>query len=134
MLTRADFLAFYPQFASFSPGLVLDETLIQANARFSDFGEDTAEARRLFTAHKLTLYAMSYLPSDPPPSMEAIAAAGKGSTNKIASKKVGEVQITYATSTALSSGSSSFQDLTQTSYGLQLLSLLKLHGYSRYIP
>ena len=45
MLSRSDFLAFYPQFSSFTPGIVLDEFLTQANARFSDFDEDTAEVK-----------------------------------------------------------------------------------------
>ena len=62
MLTPSAFLAFYPQFSSFSQGVVLPEYLRQANARFSDFGEDAEEARRLYTAHKLTLYAASSPP------------------------------------------------------------------------
>ena len=47
MLTPTAFLAFYPQFSSFSQGVVLPEYLRQANARCSDFGEDAEEARRL---------------------------------------------------------------------------------------
>ena len=62
MISPADFLAFYPQFSSFSQGVVLPEYLRQANARFSDFGSDADEARRLYTAHKLTLYSASCLP------------------------------------------------------------------------
>ena len=62
MLTPEAFLTFYPQFSTFAEGLVLPEYLRQANARFSDFGEDAEEARRLFTAHKLTLYSASCLP------------------------------------------------------------------------
>ncbi len=58
-LTSEAFLAFYPQFSIFAEGVVLPEYLRQANARFSDFGPDTEEARRLYTAHKLTLYAAS---------------------------------------------------------------------------
>ena len=54
-LTSEAFLAFYPQFSTFAEGLVLPEYLRQANSRFSDFGPDTEEARRLYTAHKLTL-------------------------------------------------------------------------------
>ena len=50
-LTPSAFLEFYPQFSPFSGGAVLPEILRQANARFSDFGEDAAEARRLYTAH-----------------------------------------------------------------------------------
>ena len=49
-MTSADCLAFYPQFQFFTPGVVLSEYLSQANARFSDFGADTDEARRLYVA------------------------------------------------------------------------------------
>ena len=61
-MTREEFLAFYPQFDGVAPGIVLDEYLRQANARFGDFGEDADEARRLYTAHKLTLWAVTALP------------------------------------------------------------------------
>jgi hypothetical protein len=135
-LTPSSFLEFYPQFACFSEGLVLPEYIRQANARFSDFGEDTEEARRLYTAHKLTLYAASCLPEGVTDATAAqIASAGKGSMQEIASKKVGDVSISYATSTSTSGGSSTgLHDLNQTVYGMQLLSLLRLHGFARYIP
>ena len=77
MITEADFLAVYPWFSSFSEGVVLTEYLRQANARFGDFGEDAEEARRLYTAHKLTLYSASCLPegaSNPTPAQIAAAA------------------------------------------------------------
>ena len=64
----------------------------------------------------------------------AIAAAGQ-SQQKIASKKVGEVSVTYATG-ASSSSVSAFSDLaelTETSFGLQLLSLLRLYSMTRYV-
>ena len=135
-LTSEAFLAFYPQFSTFAEGLVLPEYLRQANARFSDFGSDAEEARRLFTAHKLTLYAASCLPEGVSDATAAqIASAGKGSMQEIASKKVGDVSISYATSTSTSNGSSTgLNDLNQTVYGLQLLSLLRLYGFARYIP
>ena len=134
-LTPSAFLAFYPQFSSFSQGVVLTEYLRQANARFSDFGEDTEEARRLYTAHKLTLYSASCLPEGvTTPTKSQIASAGKGSMQEIASKKVGDVSISYATSTSTSStNSTGLNDLNQTVYGLQLLSLLRLYGFARYI-
>ena len=134
--TPEAFLAFYPQFSSFAQGVVLPEYLRQANARFSDFGEDTEEARRLYTAHKLTLYAASCLPEGVTDATAAqIASAGKGSMQEIASKKVGDVSISYATSTSTSSANSTgLNDLNQTIYGMQLLSLLRLHGFARYIP
>ena len=133
-MTQADFIAFYPQFASFTPGVVLTEYIRQANARFEDFGDDTEEARRLYAAHKLTLYATTALPDGANPTKEMIAAAGKGSQNRIASKKVGEVTVTYSNTAAISSASSDLQDLPETAYGLQLLSLLQLPSFSRYVP
>ena len=77
-MTAADFTAFYPQFAGFTPAVVLAEYIRQANARFSSFSpEDAEEARRLYTAHKLTMYARVALPDNTIPSKSAIAAAGE---------------------------------------------------------
>ena len=64
-----------------------------------------------------------------------IASAGKGSMQEIASKKVGEVSISYSINTLVASANSTgLNDLNQTVYGLQLLSLLRLYGFARYIP
>ena len=135
MLTPDAFLAFYPQFSSFSQGVVLPEYLRQANARFSDFGEDAEEARRLFTAHKLTLYAASTPPEGVTPTSAVLASSGRGAMQEIASKKVGEVAVTYSTASTVSSGTyTGLNDLKETAYGLQLLSLLRLYGFARYIP
>ena len=135
-LTPEAFLAFYPQFSSFAQGVVLPEYLRQANARFSDFGEDAEEARRLYTAHKLTLYSASCLPEGvTTPTKAQIASAGKGSMQEIASKKVGDVSISYDTSSsAAASVSTGLGDLKETVYGLQLLSLLRLYGFVKYFP
>ena len=134
-MTQNDFLAFYPQFATVTPAPVLTEYIRQANARFSDFGDDAEEARRLYTAHKVTMYFYTCLPEGSSPSREAVAAAGRGLRSNIASEKVGEVQITYANTSSVSgSASTSLADLPQTAYGLQLLSLLKLHSFARYVP
>ena len=135
-MTIAEFTAFYPQFAGFTPAVVLSEYVRQANARFSAFtAEDAEEARRLYAAHKLTLYARVALPEGTAPSRAAIVAAGLAQ-QKIASKKVGEVSVTYATGASSSSvsASSDLADLTETSFGLQLLSLIRLYGRSFYIP
>ena len=135
-MTQAEFTAFYPQFAGFTPALVLTEYIRQANDRFSAFAEEDAEeARRLYTAHKLTMYARVALPEGVSPSKAAIAAAGQAQ-QKIASKKVGEVAVTYAFGTSSSSGSvsSDMADLTETSFGMQLLGLIKLYGRSVYVP
>ena len=135
-MTQAEFTAFYPQFAGFTPAVVLTEYIRQANARFSSFaGEDAEEARRLYTAHKLTMYARVALPDEAVSSKAAIAAAGQAQ-QKIAGKKVGEVSVTYATGASSSSVSADtdLSDLTETSFGLQLLSLLRLYSTTRYVP
>ena len=134
-MTQEEFIAFYPQFAGFTPAVVLTTYIAQANARFSSFSpEDAEEARRLFTAHRLTLYARVALPDGVTPSKSAIAAAGQ-SQQRVASKKVGEVSVTYSSGTSsAASVSTDLADLTETSFGLQLLSLLKLYSMTRYIP
>lgn len=134
-MTEAEFTSFYPQFSGFTPAAVLTETLSQANARFSDFDEDANEARRLYTAHKLTLYAFTALPAGAVPTQALLASSGKGQTgSQIASKKVGEVQISYSTGTNMSArASTGLADLTETEYGLQLLSLLREHSRPRYV-
>ena len=135
-MTQSDFIAFYPQFAGFTPAVVLTEYIRQANTRFTSFSEEDAEeARRLYAAHKLTLYARIALPEGVTPSKSAIAAAGQAQ-QKIASKKVGEVAVTYASGSSSSSGSVStdMADLTETSFGMQLLGLIKLYGRSVYVP
>ena len=52
-----------------------------------------------------------------------------------ASRKAGEVAVTYASgaSSALAA-STGLADLTETDYGLQLLSLIRLYSRSVYIP
>ena len=135
-MTQAEFTAFYPQFAGFTPVVVMTEYIRQANKRFSAFSaEDAEEARRLYTAHKLTMYARVALPDGVTPSKAQIAAAGQVQ-QKIASKKVGEVAVTYSSGTSSSSVSvkTDLVDLTETSFGLQLLSLLRLYSRSVYVP
>ncbi len=133
-LTRTAFLEFYPQFSSFVPGAVLTAYLAQANARFSDFGEDAEEARRLFVAHKLTMYALA-CPEGSSPSMATLAAAGRSTRQEIASKKVGEVSVSYSERTSAAAGTyTGLSDLKETVFGEQLLSLLSLYGFGRYIP
>ena len=137
-MTQSDFLLFYPQFEDFTPAVVLQEYISRANGRFSDFDEpDMEEARRLYVAHKLALYSLTVPDGSGTPSAVDIAAAGKAIMGKqqVASKKVGEVSVTYTTGSFLSSAaSSSLADLTETAYGLQLLSLLRMYSRSRYVP
>ena len=135
-MTQSDFTSFYPQFAGFTPAVVLTEYIRQANCRFSSFTEEDAEeARRLYAAHKLTMYARVALPDGATPSKAAIATAGQAQ-QKIASKKVGEVAVTYSSGTSSSSVSvnTDLADLTETDFGLQLLGLIKLYGRSVYVP
>ncbi len=142
-MTQSDFTAFYPQFAGFTPAVVLTTFIAQANSRFSSFTEpDAEEARRLYTAHRLTMYSRTALPGDPPAAAGTgarytyaqLAAAGQAQ-QKIASKKVGEVAVTYASGTSSSAfGSTDLADLTETDYGIQLLSLIRLYSRSIYVP
>ena len=134
-ITREEFIAFYPQFAGFEPAFVLSVFITQANERFTAFAAaDAEEARRLYTAHKLTMYARTALPADPVPAMEQIAAAGQVK-QKIAGKKAGEVSVTYAAgASSASSVSAAMADLAETDYGIQLLGLVRLYGRSMYIP
>ena len=133
-MTLAEFTAFYPQFAGFTPAVVLSEYIRQANARFASFTEEDAEeARRLYTAHKLTLYAGHALPEGVTPTKAQIAAAGQAQ-QRIASKKVGEVSVTYAAGASSSSVSADMADLTETDFGMQLLGLIRMYGRSVYVP
>lgn len=135
-MTQSEFIAFYPQFAGFTPIIVMSEYIRQANDRFSALEEmDAEEARRLYTAHKLTMYARMALPDGAEPSKPAIAVAGQAQ-QRIASKKVGEVSVTYASGASSSSGSvnTDLADLTETDFGLQLLSLIRMYGRSVYVP
>ncbi len=135
-MTQAEFTAFYPQFAGFTPTVVLTEYIRQANKRFSAFSpEDAEEARRLYTAHKLTMYARIALPDGVTPSKAQIAAAGQAQ-QKIASKKVGEVAVTYSSGTSSSSvfARTDLADLPETDFGLQLLSLIKMYVRPVYVP
>ena len=134
-MTQVEFTAFYPQFAGFTPAVVMTTYVAQANARFGTFQPDDAEeARRLYTAHRLTLYARMALPEGTPPSAASIATAGQA-YQRIASKKVGEVAVTYSSgASSASSVSTDLSDLPETSFGLQLLSLLRLYGRAFYVP
>ena len=133
-MTAEEFLAFYPQFASV-PETVLSAYVSSANARFTDFGEDLPEARRLYTAHRLTLYART-VPvfaesGGGSSSFSALASAGDSSV--VTGKKVDDVSITCSARSS-SASSSDLSDLNETMYGIQLLTLLRLHSYPRYVP
>ena len=136
-MTTADFLAFYPQFDGVYPDIVLDSYVSLANARFDEYGEDMEEARRLYTAHKLTLYAKT-VPSrgedvSAGSSYSSLASAGDGA--RVTSKRVENVAVTYSSGGGSSSAAGSgLEDLMETEYGLQLLGLIRRFAYSRYVP
>ena len=131
-ITQAEFIAFYPQFAGFEPAFVLSVYLSQANERFSAFTQgDAEEARRLYAAHKLTMYARAVLPENAPVTRAALAAAGQA-PQRIAGKKAGEVSVTYETGAPSASYavSAALADLPETSFGLQLLALIRRYSRS----
>ena len=135
-MTETEFISYYPQFAGFTPAFVLSSCIARANARFSAFtAEDAEEARRLYAAHKLTLYARTALPDGIAATKEQIAAAGQP-PQRITGKKAGEVSVTYAAgaSSASSAASTVLADLPETTFGQQLLSLIRLYSRSVYIP
>ena len=75
------------------------------------------------------------LPDGVTPTKAQIAAAGQAQ-QKIASKKVGEVAVTYSSGTSSSSVSvqTDLADLTETDFGMQLLGLIKMYARSVYVP
>ena len=134
-MTQESFTAFYPQFAGFMPAEVLSAYVSQANRRFSAFEpEDAEEARRLYAAHKLTLYARTSLPENVPPDRARIAEAGQAK-QRVAGKKAGEVSVTYAAGASSAfSLSAETADLAETDFGLQLLALVSRYRRPVYVP
>ena len=134
-MTAADFMAFYPQFEDVFPGVVASSYVEEANLRFSDFGEDAEAARRLYIAHRLTLYAKTMPAAMETGSTSYVALASSGDGSRITSKKVDGVAVTYASGTSSSASSDSeLTDFSETIYGLQLLALIRMYSYTRYIP
>ena len=85
-------------------------------------------------AHKLTLYAGTALPEGAPPAKAQLAAAGQGQ-QRIASKKAGEVSVTYAAGASSAfSLSAETADLAETDFGLQLLALVSRYRRPVYVP
>ncbi len=132
-MTAQDFIAFYPQFASYASSPVLAEYVRQANARFALFGADAEEARRLYTAHSLTRY-LSALPPEAAPgeAVPAAALAEAGVRREITGKRAGEVSVTYAAGESAAAGG--LPDLGGTVFGSRLLLLLRLHSRTEYVP
>ena len=132
-MTEASFLSWYPQFESFAPAFVLRETVSRASGMFAGMEpEDAEEARRLYTAHRLTLYTLTR-PEENSPTIRAAAEAGKSALQRVSSRKVGDVTVAYALSTAAAQAAG-LADLAETAYGIQLLTLLRLYTGTRYVP
>ncbi len=135
-MTVSDFLVFYPQFTGLFPEAVVSAYVSSASVRFTDFREDAEEARRLYVAHKLTLYARTMPASSP--SQGGVTSfsvlASSGDTARVTSKKVDDVAVTYSSGASSSTSATGLADLEETAYGLQLLTLLRLHSWPRYVP
>ena len=135
-MTAEAFIEFYPQFGAI-PAVVLNSYVDQANLRFFDFFESEEEARRLYIAHKLTLYAQTYAPatsseSPLPQAMSKLSSAGVSA--QALSKSVGGVSVSKSEGNALAS-ISGYGELKQTEFGLQLINLIKIAtAGGRYIP
>ena len=132
-MTTGEFLAFYPQFQAI-PDIVIDEYVNQSNARYTEALDAAEEARRLYVAHKLTLYAQTAIPmtDGSTPSLSRISGAGVAA--QALSKSVGGVSVSKTEGSAVSS-ISGYGELKQTAYGLQLISLIKAMAIGgRYIP
>ncbi len=124
-MTRNLFLSLYPQFAEGLPAAVTDWYLDLANARFDVFGPEAEHARALYLAHRLTLYARAK------PGEGGGIASGGALPQRITGKRVGDVSVTWS---AAAPAAAAFPDLTETAFGLELLSLIRMHSRSRYIP
>ena len=109
--------------------------LAQANSRFSAFtAEDAEEARRLYVAHRLTMYARSAPPEGAGQGRAVLARAGEA-PRRITGRKAGEVSVTYAAASPVPYAvSAALADLPETVFGLQLLALIRLYSRGAYIP
>lgn len=135
-MTKEIFLAFYPQFSSI-PSVVIDEYTNQSNARFEDFLDSAEEARRLYIAHKLTLWAQTFVPAPSGTENPAVVMSrlsGAGVSAQALSKSVGGVSVSKSEGSA-TSGLSGWAEWKQTEFGLQLIGLAKIaYAGGRYIP
>lgn len=114
----------------------MDEYVEQSNLRFDHCLDAAEEARRLYIAHKLTLYAQTYAPAQTgeatPQGMSKIA--GVGVAAQALSKSVGGVSVSKSEGNALAS-IGGYGELKQTEFGLQLINLLKIAtAGGKYIP
>ena len=132
-MTYGCVVAFYPHLLGI-PEMVIDEYVRQANLRFSEALDAAEEARRLYVAHKATLWAQSAIQTadGKTPSLSRIASAGVAAQSL--SKSVGGVSVSKSEGTGVSS-IQGYGELKETVYGLQLIGLLKTMTLGgRYIP
>lgn len=133
-MTKEAFLSFYPQFAII-PAPVIEEYVSQAERRFSDFEDAQEEARRLYVAHKLTLYAQTYAEAtqEAPTIMSMKRLAGAGVAAQALSKSVGGVSVSKSEGSAIS-GISGYAEWKQTAFGMQLITLAKMTNAFKWVP
>jgi len=134
-MTLENFLAFYPQFSTVSD-VVINEYIDQSNLRFMDCLDAAEEARRLYTAHKLTLWAQTFVevPSGLADGVAMKKLSGAGVAAQALSKSVGGVSVSKSEGSAVGS-ITGYGDLKQTAFGLQLIQLLKIAtAGGRYVP
>ena len=67
-------------------------------------------------------------------SQASVRAETEQPFRRIASKKAGEVSVTYAAGASSSSVSADLADLTETDFGMQLLGLIRLYSMTRCVP
>lgn len=130
-LTREDFLAFYPQFTPL-PNMVIEEYVRLANSCIDEniWLEWIDEGRRLFAAHKCTLFVKT---SDLyHGTMEEALSAGLD-TGNITSQSVGGVSVSYSPDQAVQD-LGGFGDLKTTAFGLQLATYAKKLTLGTYVP
>lgn len=132
-MTAEYFLQFYPQFTPI-PAFVLNEMIDDANLRFDDCLDAAEKARRLYVAHELTLWAMTYLPASDYSTLPITKLSGAGMAAQQLSKSVGGVSVSKSEGSALSS-IGGYGEFKQTEFGLQLIQLLKIAtAGGKYIP
>ena len=119
------------------PHVVIETYAEQSNVRFDEFADAAEEARRLYIAHKLTLYAQTYAPRPGSGENESTIMArisGAGVSAQALSKSVGGVSVSKSEGSA-TSGLSGYAEWKQTEFGLQLIGLAKTaYAGGRYIP
>ena len=135
-MTAEYFLSFYPQFNGVNE-FVLNEFIDQSNLRFASCLNAAEEARRLYVAHKLTLWAQTVAPEagpaeDPVRMAKRLASAGVAAQSL--SKSVGGVSVSKSEGSGVGS-ISGYGELKQTAFGVQLIELLKIAtAGGRYVP